>query len=68
MAGGARALARLRVHPHPEVWEPLLGDLPIGKGNLPRVLLEAVEQDEEIAGALAQKAIPGIRESNPQLA
>jgi hypothetical protein len=65
MPGRTRALARLGVHPRPEVGEPLLGDPLVGSWDLASVLLKAMEQDEEVAGALVHKAVSGVRESNP---
>jgi hypothetical protein len=65
MPGRARALARLSVHPRPEISEPFLGDPLVGSRDSAGVLLEAMEEDDEVAGALVQEALSGIREPNP---
>jgi hypothetical protein len=59
MAACARALARFGVHPRSEVGQPLLGDPLVGSSDRPGVLLEAMKQDDEVAGALVQKAVSG---------
>jgi len=43
----------------------LLSDSLVGSRKLTGVLLQAVEEYDEVAGALVEKAIFGIRESNP---
>ncbi len=68
MPGGARASARLGVHPRPEVCEPLLGEFLVGSREYSSVLLEGVEEDKEVARALVQDAVSRVRESDPWLA
>jgi hypothetical protein len=68
MPSGAGALARLGVHPLLEVCEALLGDLLVASREIAGVLLQSVEEDEQVAGALVKNAIPGIPEPNPELA
>jgi hypothetical protein len=57
MPGSARALARLSVHPRPEVREPLLGDPPVGSRDRAGVLLEGVEHDGKIAGPVVKETV-----------
>jgi hypothetical protein len=43
----------------------LLGKLLVGHLDLAGVFLQAVEQHDEVAGALVQKAVSGVGKSNP---
>jgi hypothetical protein len=63
----ARPLARTLVHPRSEVSHSLLSLLPVARRHGARVLLEDVQQDDQVPGALVEDSIAGPCEPDPQL-
>jgi hypothetical protein len=55
------------VHSRPKVSHPPLSLLPVARGDRAGVLLEDVQQDHQIPGALIEHAVAGPCEPNPQL-